>query len=71
MKSEDGVTIPVRIDPYFKARGKKLTEKRRTKLEECRPDQVHLEKSISYYGNEYVTVIEEDMFEWCKNAGIE
>lgn len=60
----------VRIDDYFKERGKRLTQKRIERLEETMPDKVTLIRQVSCYGNEYITVDEDEMKKWCKKAGI-
>ncbi len=70
VETKNGETASVRIDRYFKDRGKKFTEKRRCALEACRPEKVHLETAISDFGNKYTVVVENDMFAWCKDAGI-
>lgn len=60
----------VRIDPYFKDRGKRLTPKRREKLEDTMPEKVAISKQVSMYGNTYLAVDDADMDAWCKDAGI-
>ena len=34
------------------------------------PDEVHVEKRVSYYGNEYMAVKDLDMYAWRKVAGL-
>ncbi len=60
----------VRIDRYFKDRGKKLTPKRREKLEDTMPDKVNISQLVSMYGNSYLVVDDNDMDAWSKAAGI-
>lgn len=67
VEMENDDRISVRIDPYFKKRNKRLTEKRRDALESCRPEYVHLESGSE---DGYVMIVDEDMDDWCKNAGI-
>lgn len=70
VETKNGGTASVRIDRYFKDRGKRLTEKRRNALEACMPEEVHIETLISDYGTQYVAVSDADMHSWCKEAGI-
>lgn len=70
VETPNGKTSMVRIDGFFKERGKRITEKRRGTLEDTMPDYVNLITKVSDYGKEYVTVSDEDMKKWCKAAKI-
>ena len=62
--------VQVRVDRYFKDRGKRLTKKRRRALAETMPKKVHIEQQVSAYGNSYMGVNEAEMDAWSKAAGI-
>lgn len=60
----------VRVDPYFKDVVGRMTENRVSKIMDAIPDEVHVEKRVSYYGNEYMAVKDSDMDAWRKVAGL-
>lgn len=63
-------TIPVRVDPYFKETVGRMTQKRVNKIIDTMPEKVHVEKQVSFYGNEYLIVKEADLEKWRKKAGL-
>lgn len=60
----------VRVDPYFKEAVGKMTQNRVSKIIDTMPDEVHVERRVSYYGNEYLAVKDSDMDAWRKAAGL-
>ena len=66
----DGKSLAVRIDPYFKEIVGRMTQKRIDKIIAAMPDEVHVEKHTSDYGNSYFAVSENDLNEWRKASGL-
>ena len=60
----------VRVDPYFKDVVGRMTKNRVSKIMDAMPDEVQVEKRVSYYGNEYMAVKDSDMDAWRKVAGL-
>ena len=58
------------MDPYFKYVVGRMTENRVSKIMDAMPDEVQVEKRVSYYGNEYMAVKDSDMDAWRKVAGL-
>lgn len=63
-------SVEVRVDPYFKEVVGRMTENRVGKIMDTMPDEVHVEKRVSYYGNEYLAVKYSEMDAWRKAAGL-
>ena len=73
----DGVTFAMirvgylnDLDPYFKENVGRMTQKRIDKIIAAMPDEVHVEKYTSDYGNSYFAVSENDLNEWRKASGL-
>lgn len=60
----------IRVDTYFKYVVGRMTENRVSKIMDAMPDEVQVEKRVSYYGNEYMAVKDSDMDAWRKVAGL-
>ena len=70
LDGHQSTSLAVRIDPYFKENVGRMTQKRIDKIIAAMPDEVHVEKHTSDYGNSYFAVSENDLNEWRKASGL-
>lgn len=64
----DGGIHETRLDFYFRNAWGRLTQNRITAIQSTAPEYVNVEKQISSYGNEYLSICESDMDAWFKAA---